>query len=247
MSTTTEAGHINNVSLFERLHGNCALFGPEYNPGNNLLSLESMTNLLITANGAMSAISRAESALADATTDRKQAFAAFETLMRRVDNALQASGAPEEKIEKTRQLIRVLLGIRATPRKSAGEVEAAKALGETVNQKSSARTGFDARIENLGKLIDLLKTISQYKPNESDLSASGLATYHGNLKAKNSAVMDAENRAALARGERDKILYGSELGLVNVASGVKQYIKSLYGPSSTQYRTVSQLRFKNVP
>jgi hypothetical protein len=42
---------------------------------------------------------------------------------------------------------------------------------------------------------------------------------------------------------RDQLLYGEETGMVDVAMDVKNYVKSVFGAISPQYKQVSRLRF----
>jgi ADP-heptose:LPS heptosyltransferase len=65
----------------------------------------------------------------------------------------------------------------------------------------------------------------------------------GSLKVLNTAVINATTALSNARIARDKILYGNETGIHDVAQAVKQYVLSLFTPTSAQYRQVSGIRF----
>ena len=53
--------------------------------------------------------------------------------------------------------------------------------------------------------------------------------------------MQSRTRGGISR---NNVLYANDTGLVDVASDVKSYVKSVYGASSPQYKQVSKLGFK---
>jgi len=104
---------------------------------------------------------------------------------------------------------------------------------------------FDSRLDNLDKLIKLLESIPVYKPNEADLNVTGLTALITDLIAKNSEVIATTTLLSNARISRDAILYKADSGMVDVALAVKNYVKSLYGSTSPQYKQVSVLEFRD--
>lgn len=104
--------------------------------------------------------------------------------------------------------------------------------------------GFDNRIDNFDRLIQLLITIAEYAPNETDLKTATLTTYFQSLQATNAAAGDAETNLDNARIARNEVLYQPSTGLVDVASAVKLYVKSVFGATSAQYKQVTALTFK---
>ena len=86
----------------------------------------------------------------------------------------------------------------------------------------------------------LLTSIPQYNPNEEDLKISTLTALYEDLKAKNSAVVDAYTPLSNARIARNEIMYTPLTGLVDIAADTKTYIKSVFGASSPQYKQVSK-------
>ena len=104
---------------------------------------------------------------------------------------------------------------------------------------------YDSRLDNFDKLIKLLSSVPAYAPNEADLKIAALTALYTDLKAKNLAVLNAEIPLNNARISRNDILYKENIGLVDVASDVKTYIKSVFGATSPQYKAVSTLKFTN--
>lgn len=108
---------------------------------------------------------------------------------------------------------------------------------------SASQLKFDSRIENLDKLIQLLKAQGSYAPNETELSIAGLTTLLDTLKSTNSAAIVAETALSNARLQRNMGLYDDVSGLVYVGKSAKIYIKSVFGPSSPEFKQVSKLKF----
>jgi hypothetical protein len=103
---------------------------------------------------------------------------------------------------------------------------------------------YDNRLDNFDKLVKLLTSVELYTPNEADLKVESLSKLYADLMAKNSAVIAAATPLSNARIERNKILYQFDAGLVDVALDAKVYVKSIFGPSSAQYKQISKLAFR---
>ncbi len=78
-----------------------------------------------------------------------------------------------------------------------------------------------------------------YTPNEADLKVTALSTLYNELKTKNSAVVTATTPLSIARIARNDVLYKNITGLLDIASDVKTYIKSVFGTTGAQFKQVS--------
>ncbi len=92
----------------------------------------------------------------------------------------------------------------------------------------------------------MVGTEPTYAPNETELQISTLQANLGNLKATNTAVVNAYTNFSNARITRNSILYAPTSGLVDIASDVKKYVKSVFGATSPQFKQVSKLEFRKV-
>jgi hypothetical protein len=123
------------------------------------------------------------------------------------------------------------------------EKKVAAEAGNEVNEISSSQMSFNSRIDNLDKLIKLLTSVTAYAPNEADLKVTSLTTLLTDLKAKNTAVITAEPPLTNARIARNDVLYKAGTGVVDTSLDVKTYVKSVFGATSPQYKTISGLKF----
>jgi len=106
--------------------------------------------------------------------------------------------------------------------------------------------GYDNRVENLYKLFNASQLIPQYNPNEEELKISTLTALYEDLKTKNTAVVETTTPLSNSRIARNEVMYKPLSGLVDIAFDTKVYIKSVFGPSSPQYKQVSKLEFKSL-
>lgn len=243
MSTINETGHAKNVANFEKLVTHITGLGDAFNPSKESLKLPALNTLLNAAKSAIVACNTAEAAAKNAVKSREMAFEPLSRLTTRVSSALKVSGAPQALIESALTLIRKLQGRRATPKLTEQEKEAALSEGKPAKEISSSRMSFDSRLDNLDKLIKLLATITEYAPNEPELTVAGLTQLYNQLNAKNLEAIAAEGPLTNARMARNNLLYTPLTGLTDIATDIKTYVKSVFGTTSPQYKALSGIRF----
>ncbi|MBN1597880.1 MAG: hypothetical protein JW894_06260 [Bacteroidales bacterium] len=191
----------------------------------------------------LNTVSACVPAYVNAIAEREIAFEPLGKLITRVMNALRASGTNPAIKAKAAALVRKLQGYRLSSRSSK---ENNGMNSKEVNKISSSQLGFNNRVSNLDKLINLLRTIPEYNPNEPELKVDSLAALMEDLRAKNNAVIEATTPLSNARIARNNILYNNGSGLVERAFNVKAYVKSIYGATSPQYHQVSGLEFRRA-
>ena len=244
MAKTSETGHAKNVANFGTLITVVKGFKTAYNPSKSSIILTALTALKTNADAVMADVNARLGAYSTAVAARELAFGSLSQLSTRILNSLKATDAPKPVINSATALVRKLQGQRATPKKTVEELAASEAEGTAIKQVSSSQMGFDNRIDNFDRLIQLLITIAEYAPNETDLKTATLTTYFQSLQATNAAAGDAETNLDNARIARNEVLYQPSTGLVDVASAVKLYVKSVFGATSAQYKQVTALTFK---
>jgi hypothetical protein len=243
MASTSETGHAKNVANFEKLIAETSAFGENFNPSKATLKLTALNTQLATAKAAIAAVNSAEPAYKNAVSARDAAFAPLGKLITRINNALKASDTTVQEDESALTLVRKLQGRRATAKKTEDEKKALAVEGKEVVEISSSQMSFDSRLDNFDKLIKLLSSIPAYAPNEADLKVEALTTLYNDLKAKNMAVINAETPLSTARIARNEVLYKQNTGIVDITVDVKNYVKSVFGATSPQYKLISNLKF----
>jgi len=246
MTKSSEAGHISNLTNFERLLTVIASHSDQYRPSRASLSLGDMQNLHVAAKNAFVQLKKADSAYATAIDVRKNGYSKLGPYITRIINALIASDSSEEVDRSAKILVRKLRGERVSAFYTDAEKAALESEGKSARQHSSSQMDFNSRLDNFDKLVCLLAIIPQYTPNEDDLKVGALKAYYHDLYAKNLAVIDAASKKAFAHNNRFEILYKPLSGMVPLALDAKTYIKSIEGSNGTFYKLVSKIKFVNL-
>lgn len=242
MPSIIETGHAKNVATFEDLISFCTGYGVTYNPSKAALKLPALTTQLTGANTALQAVKVAKTAYDNATNARELAFKPLKPLATKIVNALAATEATEQTVDDVKSINLKIQGKRA----KAIEKPSAAAIAagaEPAKTASTSQQSYDKLIDHFTQMIATLTAEPKYLPNENELKLVTLNTLLTDLKAKNTGVINATTALSNARIARDKALYAEIIGLLDVAQDVKQYVKSVFGATSPQYKQVSGLKF----
>ncbi|MBL7739611.1 MAG: hypothetical protein JNK14_10350 [Chitinophagaceae bacterium] len=242
MASTIETGHAKNVATFEDLISFCTGYGAPYNPSKALLKLPALTTQLTGANAALQAVKVAKTAYDNATNARELAFKPLKPLATKIVNALAATEASAQTVDDVKTTNNKIQGKRAKAVEKP-DASALAAGAEPVKTASTSQQSYDKLIDHFAQLIATLTAEPKYLPNENDLKVATLNTMLTDLRAKNTAVISAYTAVSNARIARDKALYAETTGVLDVAQDVKQYVKSLFGATSPQFKQVSGLKF----
>jgi len=248
MSTYSEIGHAKNVANFEDLINRCIGFGVSYNPSLNAIKIANMNTLRTNALAALASSVSAGTAYVNAVDNRQFIFDPLQKMGTRIISALKACGASDAVVKDALSINRKIQGKRAKPIKEVENVETQMIVGpnpipvEPVHI-SVSQLSFDSMIEHYSKLIDLLASVVLYNPNENELKVVGLNTLLTSMKTSNTAVITATTNYINARINRDNLVYAKNTGVVEVAQDCKDYVKSVFGTKSPQYKQVSSIRF----
>jgi hypothetical protein len=249
MSNYSEIGHAKNVANFEDLINRCIGFGVSYNPSLNAIKIVNMNTLRTNALAALASAVAAGTAYTNAVDNRQLIFDPLQKMGTRIISALKACGASDAVVKDALSINRKIQGKRAKPVKEVENVEIQAIPNpndppvEIPKNVSVSQLSFDSMIEHYSKLIDLLASVVLYNPNENELKVSGLNTLLTSMKTSNTAVITATTNYINARINRDNLVYAKNTGVVEVAQDAKDYVKSVFGTQSAQYKQVSSIRF----
>lgn len=246
MSKTYETGHAKNVANFETMISFVTAYGAAYNPSQTAIQLANLQAKVSEANAAINQLNTETANFGNAAASRELAFEPMQKLSTKILNALKASGVSKPIIDNLQTLNRKIQGKRATAKLSEEEKAALLAEGKEVNQISVSQLGYENMLDTFDKQVRLLASIPQYAPNETELQLATLQNLYARLKAENMAVKDAVTKLSNKRLARNESMYNEETGLVALASFTKNYVKSLFGTNTPQYKQISALAFKTV-
>jgi hypothetical protein len=233
--------HFKNVQAFEKLLGICTGYEGSYKPGKQHLQVNALATLSKSTQQVMDKVNEAQSAYDHAISDRKRGFEDLRKLSRAVVQMLKANGVDPLTLKYALAYSRRVTGaykVRSQPVTQSAAMEAIPA-------GYSTGKGFTLSTEAFARLIELVEKEPLYTSSEETLALAGLRRKLSRIKDLNEAVTIAEIQLKDARRKRDLLLYNGQKSLYATAMAVKQYVRAVFGYSSSQHQELTQLRFTN--
>lgn len=243
---SNKKSHQQNVDNLEVLTTQVATFQPVFNPSETRLAISNQVQLKRNGDEVLIGVMVAESACDNAVAARTKAFDGLESLVTRVINGLRISDVTEQTINQCESIVRELRNKRASEIVPPAEPVEGTETEEPARHNKMRSGSYNTKIENFTKLMILLSTLPTYKPNETDITIASLGVKLETLKLSNTGCINAEAAADAARMQRQIVLYANKTGLVDIGTDVKLYIKSAYGASSPQYKSIRGLSFTKL-
>lgn len=239
--STSEVGHAKNIANFEELISYCTGYGARYSPTNADIEVAGLNTKLASAQAAHSSVLNSGAAFKLQTNKRKEEFKNIKKLSTRIMNALAVSGADKQAVADARTINKKIQGTAANPK--TNELEEGQ---ETKETRSTSEQSYDKILDHFESLLTFLTQVPEYAPNENDLKLTSLQTKLTAMKTENTRHIDSVTALSNETIARNRELYDEETGLVPRAKMVKQYVKSIYGSSSPEYRQVNGIRFRDI-
>ena len=241
MASISETGHAKNVSNFETMITYCTGYGAIYNPSNSEIMLPELTNVYSESKATLKEVKVTKAPFDDVDGQRKTLFKPLKPLSTKVLGALKGVNAPATVIADAETINRKIQGKRAD--NSVVETP----VGETPKDKISvSQQSYDLQIDHFEKFIELLTIEPKYIPNETPVKVVTLNDYKTQLENINTAVKNNYVPYSTALIARDKRIYDPQTGLVERTQVVKNYVKSIFGAASPEYKLMNKLRFKVI-
>lgn len=238
-TSVSEVGHAKNVANFQGLIEFVTGYGDLYKPSKSSLKLENLISLKQSAEASLSEVILKNTEFNNKVNERIIAFNPIRPLATRLINALQASEATNETIKDAKTVNRKIQGKKASspqPQKDPNTPAPA-----TI---SSSQQSYDQIIQHLASLKAILEAENTYTPNETELQVGNIQLKIAELNQKNNAVATTYTNVSNARIARNEVLYNKPNSLIETATEVKNYVKSIFGASSPQYAQIKGIRFK---
>jgi len=233
-----ETGHAKNVANFEDFISFVTAYGATYNPTKTSIKLANLNAIFTQAKSDITNVMNKTVAFNNTTNVRATLFEPLQKLSTRLVQALSSTDATKELIKDAKTVNRKLQGKRSKAIETTTDPNA-----PAPNTISASQQSYDQLIEHFGKLIEILKSEPTYVPNETELKIATLNTQLTALKTANTNVTTAYTAVSNSRIARDKTLYKEKTGMYDVTLDVKNYVKSLYGISSPEFKQLSKIKF----
>jgi hypothetical protein len=238
MASTSETGHAKNVANFEDFISFVTAYGAPYNPSKASIKLVNLNAIFTQAKTDITNVMNKTVAFNNFSNVRVILFEPLQKLSTRLVQALASTDASKELINDAKSVNRKIQGKRAKAIEIATDPNA-----PAPNTISASQLSYDQLIEHFSKLIEILKSEPTYAPNETELKITTLVAQLASLKTANTNVTNAYTAISNARIARDKTLYKEKTGMYDVTLDVKNYVKSLFGISSPEFKQLSKIKF----
>lgn len=240
--SVSETGHAKNVANFQSLISFCSALGAVYNPSKESLKIPQLQSLLQSAQDKINSTITQKTSFDNATNSRRNAFADLKPLSTKITNAFAVSGAEQLGINNLKSMNKKLQG--TTSKKAPATAEDSQPdTGKTI---STSQQSYDKMVEHFSSIIEILIQNPAYNPNENDLKVTSLQDKLSDMQTKNSELIDAYTQYSNAMLERNQTLYNPLSGLVQTSKEIKQYVKSIFGASSPQFKQINGIEFKVI-
>ena len=243
MASTSETGHAKNIANFQDLISFCQGYGALYNPTKESLKIPQLQELYQLALEKLNATKSQKTSFDIATNERRLTFSKLKPLSTKIINAFAVSGADALAINNAKTVNKKLQG---SPSKKTDTTTSKTETETPANSISTSQQSYDRLIDHFSNLIQVLEQNTIYSPNEEELKLTSLQTKFTDLQNKNTNLINAYTSYSNAMIDRNQTLYNPLSGLVQTSKEVKQYVKSIFGATSPQYKQVSGLEFKIV-
>ena len=241
MASTSEVGHAKNVANLQDLISFVTGYGATYNPTKNTLQLPQLTALATASQTSLADVVTKNTAYNNKVNERVNAFSGLKALSTRLVNALETTDATAQVIKDAKGFNRKLQGKKALAATTPLDPNTPAPTTISTSQQS-----YDQQIQHLAGLTSVLISEPSYAPNETALATATLTAMQTNLTVKNNEVATAYTSISNSRIARNNTLYADSSGLVEIATEVKKYIKSVYGASSPEFAQVKGIEFKKA-
>lgn len=241
MATQFETGHARNLAAFQTIISYCTGYGSKYKPLQDNLQIAALQTQLSNAEAALTEAKNKQIGFINATNSRVQTFEPVKSLAMRIIYALAAGGVSKQTLDSAKTFKRKIVGKRVSKiEKTENPEEAAE------KYNSSSQQSFDQILSSLMSLIQLVESQAGYQPSEDDLQITALKDYASTLKTSNTNVINAKTDWSASRSVRDELIYGTGTGILDTAQQIKNYIRSIFGPSDNEYKKVSGIQISGI-
>jgi hypothetical protein len=243
---TNQAGHEQNVVNLGLMISRVNAFQAGYVPSRVDFTIPNLVGLKTSGETVINSWILAEDVQKNSISARTLVFIDFDGIVTRSINALRISGASEKTIEQAEAIVRELRSEKASGGPTKEEIAAAKAKGEELKHNVLHNSTFDSKVENFKKYVQFVGLEPAYNPNEADITITALNNKLLAIKTANENFNNTESALNVARMARNTVLYTKNTGLVDIALGVKLYVKSAFGATSPEYKSISDIQFTKL-
>lgn len=235
MASTSEKGHAKNIANAALIINYATQFGANYNPSNGKIKVNNLQTVLDLARTKFQETLDLIPPYTLAVNNRENVFAPLNKKVSAVRKVLKATeGVTPNLMDDYQTISRRLSGARK---------KAINPNNEDAVYYSTSQLSYDQRASNFNQLINLLKNVPNYSPNETQFQIATLEAERDEMLAATNSVNNAYIPLTNARTNRNEVMYLGNDNLFDIFMTAKTYLQTIVQKKSTVYRAISQLKF----
>jgi hypothetical protein len=246
MASKSETGHAVNAANFSRIIQYCVTMGADYTPPDSAISVANLQIAETAIKESLANYNVKAAPWVKAVNNRELAIEPLNKLLTKVKNLVYACDVSQQFKDDVKSIVKEIQGVRAKAKIVTEPGDNKAPTDASVKNISAAQTGYDNRVQNFDRLIQLLKIEAGYVPVENELRVTTLSDMFDDLNDKNAKVAQYLPPLENARNTRNKAMYGKFKAGNELASKVKSYMKAKFGGNSAEYHDVAKWEYKNL-
>ncbi len=245
--STSEVGIQKNIANFDTLIATATALGPAYQPSKASLKLPALQAKATAVKAAVTDTSALHMPFIQATGDRKTTYANIKKLSTRILGAIRLTdGVNPSVLAEAVAINRKIQGASAPAAPSIATGGDDPETAQPPTGASTSQQSFTNIAAHFADQVALINSLPAYGPSETELQLATLESLAATLANRNSAVTSTYAPYSTSRIARDKHFNDPDTGLVDIAQYFKTYLKTAFGATSPEYKTVSKLKFVNI-
>ena len=242
MASTSETGHDIDITNSEAAISIAEEMGSEYQPPVPELAIAILIPQVKAAALAQTAVNEAKRPWETATNERENLYEGLKALSTRIWGTISILRIPQNTKDLVEAIHKKLQG------KWGKQALVEEENDDTPAERSASQLSFVSMAKNFEDLIENLKLIPEYIPNEDDKKITTLETRLTAMKALNKNIPKLQVALNNARNARNKLYYTEVTGLIDTMKGVKGYFITLGTRGKhPAYVAMNRLKFTTPP
>lgn len=237
--STNETGDIKNLENLQKHITHCKSLQPGYHPVNDDITTASLNKHRIKAWEVYEDLRTKRTDFILVTNRRQDRFNPVRKLATRLNGAVSGAGYDEKTYEDFTTITRKIQGRLSKPKTK--ENESNQELQRAV---SNSQQSYDQLLDNFADAIRFLERLGNFNPNETDLQIETLKRIEEELRAVNREYFETFKPFGMALDMRDLIFYDAQQGFIQKIMTSRDYLKSVYGYESPEYKFAISLHFR---
>ena len=238
MASTSEKGHAKNIANAALIINYASQFGATYNPSNAKIKLNNLEMVFSLSKSKFQETLDLIPPYTLAVNNRENIFAPQKKKVSALRKVLKATeDVTPNLMEDFQTISRRITGARKKSINTNNE--------DNVHH-STAQLSYDQKVSNYSQLIDFLKNVPNYNPNETEFQIVTLEFEKNEMLAATANVNNTYIPLTNARTSRNQAMYHGNDNLIDIFNTARTYLLTIVPKNSTNYKAINKIVFTKI-